>query len=169
MRTSLKLQLRRVLPVIGEVVVVLAILASSAQAAPSFRSGNLTSYYGLTSQEAPLVLQVSKDGRVLKRVTGALDMNCTDNGSPFVMTVRDSWADVIVGLNRSFKQSYTDTNPLPNGTTIDESGEFTGRFDRKRKTVKGTWRLQLAFHEADGSTMSCESGVLHFSARRMQG
>jgi len=159
----------RILAALALVGVVFALLASAAQASPGFSRGtSATSYYGLTSQDSPLLIETSKDGRIIKRAIGTLDISCTGGSTgAFTMTEKDSWTDVIVGLNRTFKRSFSDSDAT-GGSTIDQSGEFTGRFDRKRRVVTGTWRLQLVVHDPDGSVMTCDSGLQRFSARRLQ-
>lgn len=170
-RESLRAHRGRVPAAIALAAVLFVFLVTAAQASPAFSRGkSATSYYGLSSQDSPLLIETSKDGRIIKRVLGTLDVSCT--GGPtgaFTMTQKDSWVDVIVGLNRTFKQSYSDSDATPDGGTVDEVSEFAGRFDRKRAVVTGTWRLQIVVHQPDGSAMTCESGVQRFTARRLQG
>ena len=169
MRASLQASVmsgRRAVALAG---VVLAVVAGTAQASPSFSRGSgVVSYYGMTSQDSPLVIQTSKDGRIVKRAIAAIDMTCTGgpNGQ-FVLTEKDRWDDVIVALNRSFKQSFSDSTP-DGGGSFDTTAELTGRFDRKRNVVSGTWRLQFVMHDPDGTVTTCESGVQRFTARRTQ-
>lgn len=160
---------RRLSAVAGLVVFCLFMLAGTAHASAELtRPSSGVSFYGMTASEGPLVVQTSKDGRVITRAIGAIDLQC--NGGPmgpYSFTIKDLWTDVIVSLGGRFSQTYTDTD-TEGDVKLDLTGEFSGRFDRRRKTVTGTWREQYVSHFPDGSVSTCDSGLQKFSARRLQ-
>jgi hypothetical protein len=118
---------------------------------------------GLTNHGGPVVLDVTRNGRRIKRADGALDLRCS-NGDAFIIV--DSWRNIPISRRGSFRVSAQDTDPGPDGTTVDASFSFAGKLNRRRTRLTGTWRAQLVERSPDGSQISCDSGTLRFAARR---
>lgn len=128
--------------------------------AQSSRSGKLA-LGGLTSNGWPVYIELAGNGRSIVRAVGAIDAPCTKGGST---TFDDKWARVPVRRG-SFKAAYRDSFS-DQGATIDVDDSFTGKVNRARTAITGTWRNKMVIHEPDGSVDSCDSGVLRFKARR---
>jgi hypothetical protein len=124
------------------------------------RGRNLT-LGGLTSKCWPLYIQLSANGKQIVRAVAAIESPCS-NGLSWFMP--DTWTRVPVRhrlFRTAFRNSFTDQ-----GQQVDVEYGFTGKVNRKRTVVSGTWSNKLTFHEADGSLNTCDSGVLRYTARR---
>ena len=86
---------------------------------------------------------------------------CTKGGSA---TFKDQWRYVAVRRG-TFKAVYRDSF-TDEGATIEVDDSFTGRVNRARTAITGTWRNKMVVREPDGSVDTCDSGVLRFTARR---
>jgi hypothetical protein len=136
-------------------------LASPGDGAARGSSAKPVVLGGLTSKGWPVYIQLSGNGKRIIRAVGAIEANCSKGGS---FSVPDRWTDVPVRHRRfkaTLRDSFTD-----NGETVDIDDTFSGKVNRKRTVVSGTWQTKTAFHEADGSVDTCDSGVLKFTARR---
>jgi hypothetical protein len=124
------------------------------------RGGSLT-LGGLTSKGWPVYIQLSANGKQVVRAVAAIETPCSKGSSLFAP---DKWTRVPIrhGLFRTaFRDSFTDQ-----GQQVDFADVFTGKVNRKRTVVSGTWSVKLTIHEADGSVDTCDSGVLRYTARR---
>ena len=124
------------------------------------RGGNLP-LGGLTSKGWPVYIQLSANGRQIVRALAGIEAPCSKGGA---FAFPDKWTRVPV-RNRRFRTAFRDSF-LDEGRQVDVEGTFAGRVNRKRTVVSGTWSSKAAFHEADGSVDTCDSGVLKYTARR---
>ena len=116
---------------------------------------------GLTSDGWPVYIQLAGNGRLITTAVGAIDAPCTKGGSA---TFKDKWRYVAVRrgtFKAVYRDSYTDA-----GATIAVDDSFTGKVNRARTAITGTWRNKMVVREPDGSVDTCDSGVLRFTARR---
>jgi hypothetical protein len=138
--------------------------AGLGRSLPTAHSSQSSGYVlgGRTGQGGPVVFDVSRNGRMLKRADGALELNCS-NGNSFIVV--DGWRNVAISRRGSFKASARDVDPGEGGT-VEASFDFAGTYNRRRKTARGTWRAQMVFRATDGTETRCDSGTLRFSLRR---
>jgi hypothetical protein len=114
---------------------------------------------GITSQGDPVVAAVmhratSVDLRV------ALDMKCTSGQYVFL----DRTFPVPVKPSGAIP-GYTLTLPPNTGTGIlGGSDAFKGQMNAARSRLTGHWRLKIVFQNSDGTTDSCDSGTVTFTA-----
>ena len=116
---------------------------------------------GLTGNGWPVYIQLAANGRLITTAVGAIDAPCTKGGSA---TFKDKWRFVPVRRGTFkvvYRDSYTDA-----GATIEVDDSFTGRVNRARTAITGTWRNKMVVREPDGSVDTCDSGALRFTARR---
>ncbi|HEX6712248.1 MAG TPA: hypothetical protein VF066_02645 [Thermoleophilaceae bacterium] len=147
---------------------VVSVAAPAQASAFSSRSAGV-SYYGLTSKDGPLMIETSRDGRVITRAIGALTLSCTGgNAGPYSTDYIDTWTKLVVSMGGKFTQKFSDSSTPPSGRPIDVMGQLNGGFDKRRNVVTGTWQVHYVLHLEDGSTDDCDSGLVKFTARRMQ-
>ena len=116
---------------------------------------------GLTSNGWPVHIQLARNGKLIVRAVGAIELPCTKGGS---MVFKDKW-DYVAVRRSTFKAVYRDSF-TDEGATIEVDDSFTGKVNRARTAITGTWRNKMVVREPDGSIDTCDSGVLRFTARR---
>lgn len=136
------------------------VFASTASAAPSV--GGF--YAGAISSGGPIVLQVSADGRQILRARTGVPADCSDGTSDYVP---DGWVKLPLSAKGDFKRAYQDA-PIRRDDGLREldSGSIKGHLNPKTHAIHGTWTLSWTIVQADGSRISCKSGVIYFSAAR---
>ena len=127
----------------------------------SHRSGGVM-YGGTTSNGWPVIVEVTRNGRLMKRVVGGISSDCSQGGR---YTFPSSWRYLKIAGNGSFKATYNDSY-LSDGTEVTVSESFVGKFNRARTRLTGTWRVSTTFREVDGTVDVCDSGSLRFVARQ---
>jgi hypothetical protein len=137
-----------------------ALADASAQAGAARLAG--IPYGGLISNRWPVVFQVSRDGRQLVSVVGAIEMKCSEGGS---LIVPDSWNRLPLSRRGGFRGTYRDAFE-EGGDRVEISDSIRGRLNRARTRITGKWRSRMTLHQADGSVDTCDSGRLRFSAER---
>ena len=139
----------------------IALADEPTEAKAEHSQGGTVRLGGLTSNGWPVHIQLAGNGKVIVRAVGAISLPCTKGGS---VVFKDQWRYVSVRRG-SFKavrrDSFTDQ-----GATIEIEDSFTGKVNRARTAIKGTWRNKMVVREPDGSVDTCDSGVLRFTARR---
>src|SRR5579859_2428938 len=131
--------------------------ARAASAAPA----RLRILGGLTSQGWPVVASVSKDGRRIAVIRLGLMMNCGTGGS-FAVIGGDNQLRIGGNGKLALRGSWQQTS----GTlTILAMDVFTGRINRARTSLAGTWDLHVSFRDSTTSqTSECDSGRVTFDA-----
>jgi hypothetical protein len=117
---------------------------------------------GSTSQGQPVVFELSRSGREVKRALVAIDLNCTSGG---MLSLPDSYLGVKLRGGR-LKSSFTDSF-VAEGVEYQRSGSVSGRMNRSHSAILGSWRLSLTIRDPQtGETDSCESGAVSYRARQ---
>ena len=119
-------------------------------------------YGGTMSNGWPLVVEVTRNGRMVKGVVGAVSASCDQGG---IFSFPSTWRYLRINRHGAFKASYRD-NYLDEGTEVTVSETFVGRFNRNRTKVTGQWRDTHTFTAPDGTVEVCDTGSLSFSARQ---
>jgi hypothetical protein len=130
---------------------------------------------GLTSQKAAVVFEISKNTKRIDQAAINLQLTCTSGDQVWTP---DGFSRVPLDAHGSVSMHLTippDTSGATNGVTlIGGTDTFIGKLNRKAGTFSGTWRLQLSFSVAPGTTGnpgttpttdSCDSGSVTFRAR----
>jgi hypothetical protein len=155
-------------------VVAIAMLACApvaAAAAPEHGSTSArsaaagVSYGGVTSQDFPVIVEVSKSRRKIVRTVIAIRLTCTAGG---FATLPDSYGRLSVSKSGKFSTSF---GPViernPDGTTVDFEGTVSGAFNSGRSKVSGSWSFKATHHDAAGAiTDICDSGSVSWSAKQ---
>jgi len=134
--------------------------ASSAAIAPNIGAGV---FGGFTSKGGPVVVELARNGKRVKRTVAAVELKCTPSGDSF--TLLDKWTQLPVRRGR-FGSSFSDTGTEA-GEIFEVSGSVKGKLNRRRTRISGSWRAQMVIRNAAGATIdTCDSGPLRFTARR---
>jgi hypothetical protein len=143
------------------------LVASASHATPHARSAAAAAvvYGGVTPQDFPVVLELSKNRRQVVRATIALRMPCTSGG----FTVQaDGYVKMKVSKKGKFSASF---GPIvgrnDDGTTTDVEGSMSGKANAARTKLSGKWQLKLTQHDAAGAvTDTCDSGSVSWKAKQ---
>lgn len=113
---------------------------------------------GFTSQDWPVVVQLTNHGNRMRLALAALQLSCSqDDGGPF----EDAWSGVPIP--KSGKINLSDQIPAEPGLGVSLTGgshSLSGSFNRKRTEFRGTWREHLTFVSTSGETDQCDSGAV---------
>lgn len=122
-------------------------------------------YGGVTPQDFPVVIQMSKDRRHVVRAAIALEMPCTSGG---FIVLPDIYRDLSVSKAGKFRISFGPvTQRNDDGTTSDYSGKTVGALNAARTKVSGSWQFKVVDHDpAGGVTDTCDSGTVSWTAKQ---
>jgi hypothetical protein len=144
----------------GVTVLLLAASGSPAGASGAARTGAFLG--GFTSQEFPVVVQMSK--RRVVRIGIGLRLTCTSGGA---FSLPDSYRDMKISKKGRFSAVFTNTLRNSDGTTTDLEGSLTGTINKARTKAKGTWSLKATDHDLAGAvTDTCDSASVSWSAKQ---
>jgi hypothetical protein len=117
---------------------------------------------GLTSQGFPVLMEVARNGRQVKRAVAGIGLRCSAGGR---FADSDSWTRIPVNRRGSFKATYRDSF-MSEGDQVTISDSVEGKVNAKRTGVTGHWRNIMVVREPNGTVDTCDSGSVRFSARR---
>jgi hypothetical protein len=145
-------------------VAALSVGAAGAAAAYGRSARPTTTVFGaFTSQEWPLLLEVNTGRSVITRVQIVLNEQCTSGHTNYGIGSGDK--GVPIKRTGSFSDSYT-AGPLalPEGATVSYSDQISGTFNKARTRITGTWHEATTFAFSNGTTDTCDSGKVPFTA-----
>jgi hypothetical protein len=148
---------------------VLAGLALTAVAGgtPALAAGPQPFLAGVTSQQQPVLVRLSADGRTVARAPTTVHLHCT-SGATFYQP--DGFTNTRVSTLRRFRITYALPSQSVDATTsVTLSGSFAGQVDRTATRVSGgTWSMTaVEKNPTTGAvTDTCTSGLVRFSAHR---
>jgi hypothetical protein len=156
-------------------MLAVAALASLAVAGPAAlaQAATLTHtvFGGVTAQDYPVVIQLSKTAKKVVRADIGLDLKC---GMPPDITIPDGVKDVPVSAAGKFAAEQPVTripaDPALGVPAFDVSAKLTGRVNKARTQIKGTWQRKVViYNPADptgaGILDTCDTGPLNFTAK----
>jgi hypothetical protein len=155
-------------------VVAATIPIAAAQAATTSKTSVAQGfvYGGITASDFPVVLQFSKSGKKVVLASIGLDLKCQAPGADLM--VPDSFKNLPITAGK-FASTYGPQDiPGDAGTPISKlvvTGSITGKVNKARTTVKGTWSqkvVAIAASDPTGATIldTCDSGVVSYTARQ---
>ena len=149
--------------------VAVAAAAVAALAAPAATGASTATprgtYGGVTGQGFPVIVDVSRTGRLVVRVLVAVRLSCT-SGS--VATLPDAYQRLTLSKTGHFRASFgPQTERRSDGTTSDFQGSMTGAFNAARTKVSGKWSLTFTDHDGTGAvTDTCSLANVSWSAEQ---
>ena len=170
-RTGVVLKQRRIGLACAVAATVLVATPLAASARPEHagpRAGAAAAggvfFGGLTSQNFPVVIETTKNGRKVANAHIAIRLFCASGGA---FTSADHYSNMTLTKSRKFKASFgPETSKNDDGTTSDFEGTISGTFNKARTKVSGKWTLKETDHDAAGTvTDTCDSGAINWSAK----
>jgi hypothetical protein len=144
-----------------------AAAASTQSEGPRAQSAALRGvvYGGRTAQVWPVMIEVDQSRRRVMEAVIGLDLTCTSGAS---FSESDRWVNMRVNARRKFSARFgPEAEHNPDGTTSDWEGSVTGRFNRARSRISGTWRLRVTDYDTAGAVAdTCDSGNLRWTAKQ---
>jgi hypothetical protein len=142
-----------------------SIAAAHANARPASAPGPGRVLGGFTSQGWPVVVVVSKNEQRIAALEAGLEMSCA---SGVQYSTLDYWLRLPIGARGKVKLAAAIV-PIPSSAGATESltggtDSLAGKFNRTRTTFSGVWQLHLTFSSSSGTTDTCDSGAVNFSA-----
>jgi hypothetical protein len=119
-------------------------------------------YGGMTSNGWPVVVEVTRDGRMVKRVVGGMSAKCSQGG---MYSFPSQWRYLRISRSGAFKASFNDSW-LDEGVEVTAAETFVGKFNRARTRLTATWRASTTFRMPDGTVDVCDTGALRVTARQ---
>ncbi|HEY6550799.1 MAG TPA: hypothetical protein VIY71_06325 [Solirubrobacterales bacterium] len=116
---------------------------------------------GSTSQGNPGLIRVSSNGRMVKEASLTVSVKCPVGPLPLPQKVRG----LSIAPGGRFAGTLEDTS-VEEGMTLHLFESFSGKFNADRTKVVAKSRIRLNFQEADGTTETCDSGVVTLRANR---
>ena len=159
--------LAAVAAIVTAVGVPLTASASSSSRSLSARSASATGvmFGGVTPQGWPVLIELNKNRRRVVQAVVGITLPCRSGEFWFY---QDPYDDLALNRKRRFSASFgPDTTRNDDGTTSDLEGSMSGRLNRARSKVSGTWRLKLTLYDNAGAvTETCDSGTVRWSAKQ---
>jgi hypothetical protein len=148
----------------GGVLAAAATASTSERPTASAAAATGTVLGGRTSQGWPIVVELSKTGRQIVRMSAGLHLTCTSGG---VVNLPDTYGKLTVSSSGKFSASFgPETQRNQDGTTTDFEGSITGKLNKARTKVSGKWQFKGTGHDATGAvTDTCDSGTVRWSAK----
>lgn len=118
---------------------------------------------GVTSTHAPVVIQISRDGREVVEATMAVP--CLFSlPTPVAIPVPNYYAHLRISATGAFQEKAEHTESEA-GKTATATGSISGQFNRAMSSVTGTWSLAIVDHGPTGEVEGqCDSGSVSFTA-----
>jgi hypothetical protein len=119
---------------------------------------------GFITEDLPVVIQISADGREVVRASMDVPQKCNPSGNSY--TVPDSWVHLPIRAAGAFQGAYEGTPfSLGNNLTGTTAGQVNGQFNRSMTKVTGTWNFSMTVRDTTGAVIDkCESGAVSFTA-----
>ncbi|HEV3070861.1 MAG TPA: hypothetical protein VGY76_05480 [Solirubrobacteraceae bacterium] len=121
---------------------------------------------GVTSAQAPVVIEVSRNGREVAQAIMAVPVQCqmSDQASKPTLFLPVAYTHLPISPTGAFHEGNEKTESEA-GHTTTVTGRLSGGFNRARTSVTGTWSLVVVIHDATGATVGrCDSGAVSFTA-----
>jgi len=149
------------LAVAAVAVGALSLADAGVGAADAAARPTTTTFGALTSQDWPLVAQLTLDRRLVARIEVGLEEKCTSGVTIFLPP-----SDKAIPINRggAFSDSFEGgPTVLGEGDTVSYSDQLRGKLNRTRTRITGTWHERTVFTHA-GQSDTCDSGTVSFTA-----
>jgi hypothetical protein len=122
---------------------------------------------GVASARAPVVIQVSRNGREIVEATMAVPCLFSVPApapTPVTLLLPNNYTHLAISATGAFQGKYEKTESEV-GNTSTGTGQLSGQFNRAMTSVTGTWSFAVVVHNAFGTTLAqCDSGAVSFTA-----
>jgi hypothetical protein len=132
--------------------------SAKSDAATASSAGTL---HGMTSQGFPGYIKTSSDGVFVERALIPVEVKCSFG--PLVLPEKFELVPILP--SGRFKETVEGSN-VEEGVSVRVFESLSGRFNRQRTRVVTKTRIYLSAHAPDGSTETCDSGVVTMHAHK---
>jgi hypothetical protein len=119
---------------------------------------------GVTSSHAPVVIQVSRNGREVVEAMMAVPCLFSVPNPGVTVFIPSPYTHLSISATGTF-QGKLERTESEAGTTSTVTGGVSGQFNRAMTQAVGTWSLAIVTHNAFGTTVGqCDSGSVSYTA-----
>jgi hypothetical protein len=119
---------------------------------------------GVTSAHAPVVIEVSRDGREIVEATMAVPCLFSLPVPGITVPIPNYYTHLPISATGAF-QGQGEGTESEAGKTATLTGHVSGQFNRAMTSVTGTWSLGVVTRNTTGAVEGqCESGSVSFTA-----
>jgi hypothetical protein len=119
-------------------------------------------FAGVTSEGDPIVIEISKDGRQVKRASTAMTYRCS-NG--FSGPARFVTPPTPLSARGKFSLRWRGVRGTAgDGTRYSDTGFVSGTLDVRRGVVHGQWKETETGTHSDGAKYDCTTSTIRFTA-----
>lgn len=121
---------------------------------------------GVTPMHTAVVIQVSRNGREIVQAAMTVPVQCSVSGQPSNPTqfLPAGFTHMPISRTGAFQKEEEGTGS-EGGDTATVKQSVSGKFDRARTSVSGTWSVSLVVKDTTGATVAqCDSGAVPFTA-----
>lgn len=138
--------------------------AEVASAEGASAAGSTVAVYGgITSNGWPVFAEVTSNGRMIKRMVGAIASDCTQGETSVFPS---EWRNVPISRARTFRASYQDSDTLDDGVEVTLSETVSGKLNRAHTRISARWHATITMRSPDGTVDTCDTGTLGVSLHR---
>ncbi len=166
-RRILDVAVRASCAVVGQVTAAQASVSTS-KVTPGVVFGGVTGFGGAGLQGYPVVLELNKAGTKVRRADNVVDLACSV--PPNLTGFGDDYENLAIKRG-TFKSSFGPErmpgNPALGVGPVDVSGSLTGRINKARTKITGTWSMKVVAYNPTGVAVkdSCNSGAVRYTAK----
>jgi hypothetical protein len=118
----------------------------------------------VTSQGNPVLFKVTTNRRLITRLLITVEEKC-QSGETLVVSAGGNAAVAISGKGTFSASASRGPTTLPDGRTSAFSDQVSGKFNKARTQITGTWHnLTTITNPATGMSDTCDSGTVSFTA-----
>jgi hypothetical protein len=118
----------------------------------------------VTSEHAPVVIQISRDGRQVVEATMAVPCLFSAPIPGVTVFAPNYYTHLPISATGAFQEKGEHTESEA-GKTTTVTGHVSGQFNRAMTSVTGTWSLAIVTHDATGAIVGqCDSGSVSYTA-----
>ncbi len=164
--------MRRILAVAASATLAVAGPIAASNAATKAKAAPGVVYGAVTSQGYPVVIELSKTGRKVVGASIGLEVKCQ---MPPDITLPDTFTNMAISKTGRFKAAIPLTRlpaePEAGLGAIDVSASISGRVNKARTRITGTWQRRIVIYDARDPTGvavfdTCDTGPLRFTAKQ---
>jgi hypothetical protein len=118
---------------------------------------------GVTSQDWPVVIEMSRNGKTVTRAVAGINASTEE----YMLLLPDWYKSLRVKRGRFGMDWIAPQVDFGNGYSADCSGSIRGKFSADRGKVSGTWTYRAVVKDPAGTVVAThDTGTLTWSARQ---
>jgi hypothetical protein len=114
-------------------------------------------YGGVTSDGFGLMVETNKSRSRISRMATGLELECTSDTR---FSMPDGWTNISIENGKFSSRFGPMTQRQDDGTTVDFEGAVSGKLNRAKTRISGTWSLKGTEHDTAGAvTDTCHARI----------